>query len=294
LHSSIIVFVSWNGTGRKLYSQLFSLSLLQHCFVFVFCFGSMAPRVTLRLRHLLASLKDVCQSLVDSHPDIVEAVDNLEAAVDVGFPVGSRARGKPAVPVEKRIRSLQNKIRFLRQQKRQLKQQVEDLTIGKKLSGGHRMTPEFVAKVALSWPTTCARGFSSAWNDLVGVGVSGCSRVTISNIRNSFAEIVKGNCVKEVERAVTLAVSAKSNVASSSASAAPALVSSLPSAVSSPASSTALAAVSSRPSAVFSPASAALSPVGMSVSAASAPVSAVFSPVTACAVLHIHDKPHCG
>ena len=84
-------------------------------FCLVFCFGSMAPRHTLRLRHLLASLKEVCQALVDSHPDIVAAVHSLEAAVNVGFPVGSR--GKPVASVDKRFRRLHNQIHLLRQQK---------------------------------------------------------------------------------------------------------------------------------------------------------------------------------
>ena len=82
-------------------------------FCFVFCFGSMAPRHTLRLRHLLASLKEVCQALEDSHPDIVEAVHSLEAAVNVGFPAGSRSRGKPPASVDKRICRLHNQIKLV-------------------------------------------------------------------------------------------------------------------------------------------------------------------------------------
>ena len=72
------------------------------------------------------------------------------------------------------------------------------MLIAKQAAKDNRMTPEFLAKVCLSWPTTCARGFASAWQDLVGGGVAGCSRPTETKTRDSFVEIIKEMNVQDV------------------------------------------------------------------------------------------------
>ena len=59
----------------------------------------MAPGVGPRLRHLLAQLRDSCQAHVESNPDILEALHNLEEAVNVGFPLLARCRGRPPLKV---------------------------------------------------------------------------------------------------------------------------------------------------------------------------------------------------
>ena len=47
----------------------------------------MAPRYGARLRHVLALLGDICQALVETAPDILEALRNLEEAVKEAFPL---------------------------------------------------------------------------------------------------------------------------------------------------------------------------------------------------------------
>ena len=261
----------------------------------------MAPRFGPRLRHLLGLLRDSCQALVGSHPDILEALHNLEEAVNVGFPLDARAFGRPPAKVTTRIRRLQNQVQHLRQIKMTLKQQLEELTVGKQKQDNNRLTPEFLAKVALSVPTTCARGFASAWQDWVGVGVQGCARRTISRIRNSFAEVVKSTCVVDLERAAACALAGRSSTALSVASAAQAPGSSLPSSLASTfrvaagAAASLPASASSSPvgthlSAASAPATAAESPAGIRLSAASSPASAASPPVACCVLLHLHDE----
>ena len=103
----------------------------------------MAPRYGPRLWHLLALLRDSCQALVESHPDVLEALHNLEEAVNVGFPLDARAFGRPPVKVTTRIRRLQNQVQHLRQIKMTLKQQLVELTVGKQKQDNNRLTPEF-------------------------------------------------------------------------------------------------------------------------------------------------------
>ena len=57
-----------------------------------------------------------------------------------------------------------------------------------------RMSPAFLAKIALSYPAVSARGFAQTWSDLVGTKVLGCSRFTIERVRDAFAAIAK-DCV---------------------------------------------------------------------------------------------------
>ena len=69
----------------------------------------------------------------------------------------------------------------------------------------NRMTPAFLTKVALAWPSTSARGFATSWRDLVGVGESGCSRPTISKVKDAFAEVCKRMSVEHVKNAACVA-----------------------------------------------------------------------------------------
>lgn len=56
---------------------------------------------------------------------------------------------------------------------------------------GGKTSPAFIAKVALSKPQVSVRGFADTWVDLVGSKSQGlgCSRGTISHIRDAFAEV---------------------------------------------------------------------------------------------------------
>ena len=92
-----------------------------------------------------------------------------------------------------RLKREKGKNKWLRAQLKKVRGQVQELTVGHQKTRSNRMTPEFLAKVSLSWPTTCARGFASAWQDLVGVGVTGCGRDAITRIQGAlFAEHGQG------------------------------------------------------------------------------------------------------
>ena len=54
----------------------------------------MAPRYGAGLRHVLALLGDIWQALVETAPDILEALHNLEEAVKEAFPLDCTGSGR--------------------------------------------------------------------------------------------------------------------------------------------------------------------------------------------------------
>ena len=159
----------------------------------------MAPGLGARLRHLARQFRDELEPIANSQGDIRDAAIALEAAVVEAFPEDARRRrGRTHESLVMRLKRKNRLIKYLRAQLVKSRRQVTDLLIAKQAAKDNRMTPEFLAKVCLSWPTTCARGFASAWQDLVGVGVSGCTRPTITKIRDAFVETIKEMNVQDV------------------------------------------------------------------------------------------------
>lgn len=211
------------------------------------------------------------------------------------FPVSaSRKRKKAGRPADLKtniITRLKNQLKWARRARRKAELALERLQRAKERAGAHRTSPEFLAKVALSRPHTCARGFADAWRDLVGVGKLGCSRRTITRIRDAFAEVVKEHSTHQ------LRLLAKHAAARSPPSAAP-----LPGAVAaapapalpalpSPASPAALAPESAAqaPGAVAVAQAPALPSPSSASSAALAPGPAV-SGFGCAALMHMHDE----
>ena len=172
-----------------------------------------------RLRNLVRALRIGHEASLSLYPQIVEALVSLESAIEEHFPsVGRRlGAGRPELSMASKYRRYTNKLWRLRRQNRQLEEKLKALTKGKQEF--NRITPEFLTKVAVSWPTTCARGFADAWRDLVGVGVAGCSRPTIAQIRDAFVEVLQDLRGQEVKAVIQSAASAPAKTSNSAASA---------------------------------------------------------------------------
>ena len=183
----------------------------------------MAPGLGSRLRYLLQLIHADLDPEAQQYPDISEAVCELDKVVQEFLPAGParRARGNQKWLVSQKVVRLKNQLKWARKGRRQAELELQRFTQGKQSSKQNRMTPEFLAKVALSSPVTCARSFSAAWRDLVGVGVVGCSRPTITSIRDAFTQVVKEHNELAIGIAVASAVkfvkSATSRPGSSSA-----------------------------------------------------------------------------
>lgn len=104
-----------------------------------------------------------------------------------------RGRGRPARLTSDAKRVFKAKPKWARHRMRKAESMLRQLQRRKDASRHNRLTPAFLAKVALSWPSTSARAFANAWRDLVGVGAVGCSRPAISKVKDAFAEAPAGD-----------------------------------------------------------------------------------------------------
>jgi len=172
----------------------------------------MPPGLGNRLRHLLCQFREDFDPVAEQHEAVGAALCNLEVAVDECFlahaPRRRRRRGREGLLASKKMARLQAKLKWARAARRRVEKQLERAKLTKDSKKFNRMTPAFLARVALSWPSTCASTFASAWRDLVGVGKSGCSRPTIAKVRDAMAEVVKAMTAAAARKAAKQAVAA--------------------------------------------------------------------------------------
>ena len=146
-----------------------TVAFAPECRLLCACVGNaVAPGLGARLRHLARQFRDELEPIANSQGDIRDAAIALEAAVVEAFPEDARRRrGRTHESVVMRLKRKNRLIRYLRAQLVKSRRQVTDLLIAKQAAKDNRMTPEFLAKVCLSWPTTCALGFASAWQEML-------------------------------------------------------------------------------------------------------------------------------
>jgi hypothetical protein len=99
------------------------------------------------------------------------------------------------------LKRTQNKLQHARRRYKTAEAALRALQRARDDEPAHCITAEFVAKVALSAPSSSSRAFADAWADLIGVGAVGCSRRTIGRVRDAFSEVVKELYLDQVERA---------------------------------------------------------------------------------------------
>jgi hypothetical protein len=144
------------------------------------------------------------------YQEVTDAVDNLDNVVREFFPTTRKRKHGSLMLAWLSQKKVRNQLNYQRARSRFLRRKLGELKAGKQGKQQNRMTPEFLAQMALSMPSVCARGFSDAWVDLVGVGISGCSRPTITRVRNAFVEVIKELVVHQVVSVAAAAVRAHS------------------------------------------------------------------------------------
>jgi len=179
----------------------------------------MAPGLGPRLRYLIGLIHQDFDPKAGEYEGINLALLAFEEAVDECLPKEVRERrgmGRPRATPSNQVKRLKHQLQWARRAKRKAEEELRRITGGKQ-GYKNRMTPEFLARAALSKPTTVARGFADAWQDLVGVGVSGCSRTTITRIRDAFAEVVKQHSCDVVSLAASTSAAVRQKQLSAAA-----------------------------------------------------------------------------
>ena len=171
------------------------------------------------------SPKDFDQSS-QHFPEISAALSALDTAVNESlprWPAKRRRQGKGAGKGSysqsrkaSALKRLRNQVAWLRRTRAEAFDTIRELK-GAKRGKYNIMSPAFNAKVALSSLVTSPRGFAQTWSDLIGVKDAGCSRTTISRIRDAFIGVVVPMVHGEVEAAIKRQVSTNASPAASGA-----------------------------------------------------------------------------
>ena len=164
---------------------------------------AMPPGLGPRLRLLLDKFHEDFDPVAEEHPEVRLALEKLEDEVRVAFPMAplrprKRKAGRQKVLNSTKAARLASQLKWARKRRRGAEAELAKSKAVKNAAANNRMTPPFIAKVALSQPSACARAFAGAWRDLVGIGAEGCSRTTIGRIRDAFAEVCKQMCHSQV------------------------------------------------------------------------------------------------
>ena len=170
----------------------------------------MPPGLGPRLRFLLGKFHEDFDPVAAEHPEIRLALENLGDEVRLAFPPAplrprKRKAGRQKMLNSTKAARLASQLKWARKQRRLAEVELAKLKAVKNAEKKNRMAPPFIAKVALSQPSACARAFAGAWRDLVGIGAEGCSRTTIGRIRDAFAEVCKQMCHSQVRFAAEAA-----------------------------------------------------------------------------------------
>ena len=177
------------------------------------------------MRFVLEKFHQDFDPVAQDHPDVRDALAGLDATVARAFHLDASRRkhkpkrGRKAGLASKREQRLKDQLKWARKKRREAEEALRKMQRGKDGRKANRIPPQFLAKVALSHPSSAARSFACAWRDLVGDGTFGVSRTSVGRIRDAFAEVCKDFCRVRVR--IATASACRSSVASSGPSSAP-------------------------------------------------------------------------
>lgn len=176
-----------------------------------------------RLRHCLETFRDCFGGAEGEYPEVLAALVHLEACVAEALPPGTRRlkrkRGRPAKQSVDKVRRLQSQLRWARRCKAKAQAALGAMVRAKDATKHNRINPRFVAKVALSYPSTCAR---LRWR-MAGLGGPRRQR-SVSHLHRSHSLCVCGGVQGHVRQAGVAGDRAACVVAARGAGAHPPLV----------------------------------------------------------------------
>jgi hypothetical protein len=173
-----------------------------------------------RLHRLVRQLHEDFDPDAQHYPSTKAALDALDAALQDEMPQApsgkKRLLGAPrdvSVVISRKLRLMRARLAYARRKQSELRDQLDKVRNAK---CGSTIRPEWLVKVCLSRPLTSARGYAQAFADLCpNRDASGCSRTTITSIKDAWVEVVKDMNSKEVSVAASV-LAAKGHVPGSS------------------------------------------------------------------------------
>ena len=166
----------------------------------------------IHVRRNVLDLRETLEGKAELYPGTWAALLVLETAIAEEIPGNGQKRkhlgGNPrrcTLTKAELIRRLQYQVRYTRLTRKRAEAKLKDAAQGKEEGKVQWMRVRWLVRVCLAQPLTSSRALAQAHSDLIGSsggrkGV-GCSRDTISRIKDAFAEVCKEENAKEIWRA---------------------------------------------------------------------------------------------
>ena len=174
----------------------------------------MVVYVGAHVRRIASDLRETLESKAELYPATWAAFQAREKAIAEEILVGQPKRkqgfeGKPrrcTLSKAEQIRRLQYRLAYNRRGRKAAEAKINDAAQGKEDGKVQWMRVPWLVRVCLAHPLTSCRALAQAHSDFIGSsggrkGV-GCSRFTITRIKDAFAEVCKEENANEIRRAV--------------------------------------------------------------------------------------------
>ena len=167
--------------------------------------------VGVHVRRIARDLRETLANCAESLPTTWSAFLALEAAIAEELPgEPKRKRGKKGKPSRcllskaQQIKLLRNQLAYTRRWAAE--DNIKDAAQGKETGQAQWTRVPWLVRVCLSQPLTSCRAFAQAHADFIGSSVGrkgvGCSRFTITRIKDAFVEVCKELNAEEIRQVV--------------------------------------------------------------------------------------------
>ena len=171
--------------------------------------------VGIHVKRIAGDFRETLESKTELYPATWAAFQVLEKAIAEELPCDrpKRKRGcsgksrRSVLSKAEQIRRLQHQVQYIRRTRQAAQAKLRDAAQGKEDGQVQWMRVPWLVRVCLAQPLTSCRALAQAHSDFIGSsggrkGV-GCSRTTISRIKDAFAEVCKEENANEIRRAVS-------------------------------------------------------------------------------------------
>ena len=183
---------------------------------FVYCCASFGRGsmvyVGIHVKRIVSDLRETLEIHAELYPVTWAAFHGLEKAIAEEFP-GDRPKRKQGkvrrcvMSKAEQIKRLQHQVAYIRRRRKAAQTKLQDAAQGKEDGQAQWMRVPWLVRVCLAQPLTSCRALAQAHSDFIGSsggrkGV-GCSRFTITRIKDAFVEVCKEENAKAIRRAVS-------------------------------------------------------------------------------------------
>ena len=168
--------------------------------------------VGIHVKRIVSDLRETLEIHAELYPVTWAAFHGLEKAIAEEFP-GDRPKRKQGkvrrcvLSKAEQIKRLQHQVAYIRRRRKAAQAKLQDAAQGKEDGYAQWLRVPWLVRVCLAQPLTSCRALAQAHSDFIGSSGGrkgkGCSRFTITRIKDAFVEVCKEENAKAIRRAVS-------------------------------------------------------------------------------------------